>query len=97
MQTGARPLSATQQAASSPVDDGCADASDGDGGDSFSLQRSSTIAGLRPNASNLSPDARRSLALANRCALLQLNMMHIFSRLRELEAWARIEAAAAAR
>ena len=43
------------------------------------------------------PDARRSLALANRCALLQLNMMHILSRLRELEAWARIEAAAAAR
>jgi hypothetical protein len=43
------------------------------------------------------PDARRSLAQASRCALLQLNMMHILSRLRELEAWARIEAAAAVR
>ena len=37
----------------------------------------------------------RSAGLAARCQHLQLNIMHILSRLREREAWARIEAAAA--
>ena len=34
-------------------------------------------------------------ALASHCQLLQLNMMHILGRMRDLEALARIEAAAA--
>ena len=37
----------------------------------------------------------RSAGLAARCQNLQLNIMHILSRLREREAWARIVAAAA--
>ena len=32
-------------------------------------------------------------ALAGHCQHLQINMMHILSRLREFEAWSRIEAA----
>jgi len=59
------------------------------------LLPTTSVAELSSQPPDPSPPAFTCSELAQRCQLLQINMMHLLARLREFEALARLEAASA--